>query len=194
MSLMILRILLLATLFCAITLQSILAQTGKIQDSTRVILTTTVGEITIALFDQRAPITVKNFLAYVDSGFYNGTIFHRVIPSFVIQGGGYTPDMQRKETFPPIENESRNGLRNWRGTLSMARTSDPNSATSQFFINLVDNRNLDYGPRGPGYAVFGVVMEGMDIVDRIAQVPTETKDVFQNVPKEPIVIISARRK
>jgi peptidyl-prolyl cis-trans isomerase A (cyclophilin A) len=191
---MIIRSLLFASVFCATALHSAFAQSNKRNDSTKVVLTTTMGEITIVLFDQKAPITVKNFLAYVDSGFYNGTIFHRVIPGFVIQGGGYTADMRRKETLPPIENESRNGLRNRRGTLSMARTNDPNSATSQFFINLADNRNLDYGPRGPGYAVFGMVIEGMEIVDKIARVPTETREVFQNVPKEPIVIITARRK
>lgn len=169
------------------------AQTDSPTDSTKVVLTTSLGDITVVLFDRHSPVTVKNFLAYVDSGLFAGTIFHRVIPGFMIQGGGYTADLNRKPTYPPIVNESKNGLRNVRGTLAMARTSDPNSAASQFFINLVDNRNLDYGPRGPGYAVFGMVVEGMEVVDSIARVPTETRDVFQNVPKEPIVILSAKR-
>lgn len=163
-------------------------------DSTKVVLTTSLGDITIALFDRNSPVTVKNFLAYVDSGFFAGTVFHRVIPGFMIQGGGYTTDLERRPTYPPIVNESDNGVKNWRGTLAMARTSDPNSAASQFFINLVDNRNLDYRPGGPGYAVFGMVIEGMEVVDSIARVPTETREVFQNVPKEPVVIISAKRK
>lgn len=162
-------------------------------DSTKVVLTTSLGDITIALFDRKSPITVKNFLAYVDSGFFAGTVFHRVIPGFMIQGGGYTADLERRPTYPPIVNESNNGVKNWRGTLAMARTSDPNSAASQFFINLVDNRNLDYRPGGPGYAVFGMVIEGMEVVDSIARVPTETREVFQNVPKQPVVIISAKR-
>ena len=163
-------------------------------DSTKVVLTTSLGDITVALFDRKSPVTVKNFLAYVDSGFFAGTVFHRVIPGFMIQGGGYTADLARRPTYPPIVNESNNGVKNWRGTLAMARTSDPNSAASQFFINLVDNRNLDYRPGGPGYAVFGMVIEGMEVVDSIARVPTETREVFQNVPREPVVIISAKRK
>ena len=163
-------------------------------DSTKVVLTTSSGDITISLFDRKSPVTVKNFLAYVDSGFFAGTVFHRVIPGFMIQGGGYTGDLERRPTYPPIINESNNGVKNWRGTLAMARTSDPNSAASQFFINLVDNRNLDYRPGSPGYAVFGMVIEGMEVVDIIARVPTETREVFQNVPKEPVVIISAKRK
>ena len=163
-------------------------------DSTKVVLTTSLGDITVALFDRKSPVTVKNFLAYVDSGFFAGTVFHRVIPGFMIQGGGYTADLARRPTYPPIVSESNNGVKNWRGTLAMARTSDPNSATSQFFINLVDNRNLDYRPGGPGYAVFGMVIEGMEVVDSIARVPTETREVFQNVPREPLVIISAKRK
>lgn len=162
-------------------------------DTVKVVLSTSMGDITIALFGDKAPLTVKNFLAYVDSGFFAGTIFHRVVPGFVIQGGGFTKDMERKPTYPPIVNEAKNGLMNLRSTLSMARTNDPNSATSQFFINLVDNPRLDYGPNA-GYAVFGEVIEGMEIVDKIATVPTETRERFQNVPKEPIVIISAKRK
>jgi peptidyl-prolyl cis-trans isomerase A (cyclophilin A) len=164
-------------------------------DTTKVVLKTSLGEITVTLFNRAAPITVKNFLAYVDSGFFNGTIFHRVIPGFMIQGGGHTKDMGEKATFPPIKNESDNRLKNERGTLSMARTSDPHSATSQFFINLVNNAGLDYGARGSwGYAVFGKVIQGMDVVDKIARVPTESRGQYNDVPKEPVIIISAKRK
>lgn len=170
-----------------------LGQSPTATDSTKVVLSTSLGDITIALFDQKSPITVRNFLAYVESGLFAGRIFHRVMPGFMIQGGGYTADLEGRPTYPPIINESNNGVRNWRGTLAMARTSDPNSAASQFFINLVDNRNLDAGPRGPGYAVFGVVVDGMAVVDSIARVPTETREPFQNVPKQPVAIISAKR-
>jgi len=159
-----------------------------------VVFKTSLGDLTIALFNRAAPVTVKNFLAYVDSGFYNGTIFHRVIPGFVIQGGGYNKNFVRRPTFPPIKNESDNGLKNERGTLSMARTQDPNSATSQFFINLVDNSGLDFKGEGTGYAVFGKVIAGMDVVDKIAKVQTETRGGFQDIPKDPVFIISAKRK
>jgi len=159
-----------------------------------VVFKTSLGDLTIALFNRTAPVTVKNFLAYVDSGFYNGTIFHRVIPGFVIQGGGYSKNLVRRPTFPPIKNESDNGLKNERGTLSMARTQDPNSATSQFFINLVDNSGLDFKGEGTGYAVFGKVIAGMDVVDKIAKVQTETRGGFQDIPKDPVFIISAKRK
>lgn len=163
-------------------------------DTVEVVLSTSMGDLRIALFANKAPITVKNFLSYVDSGFYAGTTFHRVIPGFVIQGGGYTSDLHPKRTFPPIQNESNNGLSNEYGTLSMARTSDPHSATSQFFINLARNRSLDYGPRGWGYAVFGKVIDGMDVVEKIAAVPRTNRDVFQDVPIEPVVITSAKRE
>jgi peptidyl-prolyl cis-trans isomerase A (cyclophilin A) len=159
-----------------------------------VVFKTSLGDLTIALFNRLAPVTVKNFLAYVDSGFYNGTIFHRVIPGFVIQGGGYNKNLVRRPTFPPIKNESDNGLKNERGTLSMARTQDPNSATSQFFVNLVDNTGLDFKGEGTGYAVFGKVIAGMDVVDKIAKVQTETRGGFQDIPKDPVFIISAKRK
>jgi peptidyl-prolyl cis-trans isomerase A (cyclophilin A) len=159
-----------------------------------VVFKTSLGDLTIALFNRTAPVTVKNFLAYVDSGFYNGTIFHRVIPGFVIQGGGYNKNLVRRPTFPPIKNESDNGLKNERGTLSMARTQDPNSATSQFFVNLVDNSGLDFKGEGTGYAVFGKVIAGMDVVDKIAKVQTETRGGFQDIPKDPVFIISAKRK
>ena len=159
-----------------------------------VILETTKGSITIELYPDKAPVTVENFLTYIDSGFYNGTIFHRVIPKFMIQAGGFTADMRQKETRPPIKNEADNGLRNSRGTIAMARSQDINSATSQFFINLADNAFLDHGVRDFGYAVFGRVTEGMDVVDRIAGVSTGTFGRFENVPLEPVVILRARRQ
>lgn len=159
-----------------------------------VIFSTSLGDMTIELFADKAPITVKNFLAYVDSGFYNETTFHRVIPNFVIQGGGFASGMVKKDTYPPIKNEANNGLKNLRGTLSMARTSDINSATSQFFVNLKDNPMLDNNPNSFGYAVFGKVVAGMDVVDTIAQVPTGNRQIYQNVPIEDVVVKSAKRK
>ncbi len=155
---------------------------------------TSLGDITIELFADKAPVTVKNFLTYVDSGFYNGTTFHRVIPGFVIQGGGFTSGMVKKDTYPPIKNEADNGLKNLRGTLSMARTSDINSATSQFFINLKDNAMLDNNPNNFGYAVFGKIVAGIEVVDKIAQVPTGNRQIYQNVPIEDVVVKSAKRK
>lgn len=155
---------------------------------------TTMGDIVIELDDVAAPVTAANFVAYVEAGFYDGadgngaTIFHRVIPGFVIQGGGLTEDLDTKATMAPIVNEFGNGLTNKRATISMARTSDPDSATSQFFINLVDNASLD---EPPGYAVFGEVIEGMDVVDAIATVETTTMGPYDDVPVEPIVITSA---
>jgi peptidyl-prolyl cis-trans isomerase A (cyclophilin A) len=157
-----------------------------------VVITTSLGTIKAVLNKEQSPITVDNFLKYVRSGFYDGTIFHRVMPNFMIQGGGMTPDMQEKPTQAPIRNEARNGVRNSRGTLAMARTSDPNSATSQFFINVRDNHSLDFGIRGAGYAVFGEVVEGMDVVDRIAAVATTAKGQHENVPATPVVIRSIR--
>lgn len=158
-----------------------------------VVFETNQGNFTVELYPDKAPETVKNFLSYVDSGFFNGTIFHRVIPGFVIQGGGFTPDMNRKDTEAPIKNEASNGLKNSRGTLSMARTNDPNSATSQFFVNLKDNDFLDYRPGNPGYAVFAKVVDGMETVDKIAKLPTTTKGMHSDVPKEPVVVTSAKR-
>ncbi len=161
-----------------------------------VMMETTMGTIKIELFMGKAPITAKNFLDYVTSGFFDGTVFHRVVPGFVIQGGGYTENMTPRSTRPGIKNESKNGLKNLRGTLSMARYDDPNSATSQFFINLNDNSNLDPSGGGWGYAVFGKVIEGMDVVDKIAAVKTATRNVmgtpFQNVPVQPVVVKSAK--
>ncbi len=153
-------------------------------------IATTKGEILVELDAEKAPISVVNFLAYTKDGFYNGTIFHRVIKNFMIQGGGMTPDMRRKKTKAPIKNEAANGLKNKRGTIAMARTAVPDSATSQFFINHRDNAFLDY--RGPspqeiGYAVFGKVIKGMDVVDAIAAVPTRKPG---DVPVEPVVIKS----
>jgi cyclophilin family peptidyl-prolyl cis-trans isomerase len=154
---------------------------------------TTMGSFTVELFEKEAPLSAKNFLDYVDSGHFDGTVFHRVIPGFVIQGGGLTADMRQKQTRAPIRNEADNGLKNRRGTLSMARTNDPHSATSQFFVNLVDNAFLDPGRGGAGYAVFGAVVEGMDVVDKIAAVKTGSKGGHQDVPITPIEVTSARR-
>ena len=158
-----------------------------------IILSTGFGEVTIELYDAAAPITVQNFLQYVEDGFFDGTIFHRVIPDFVLQGGGFTADMKQKKTRPPIKNEAENGLKNKRGTLSMARTQEIDSATSQFFINLKDNDFLDHGTRDFGYAVFAKVTDGMEIIDRIAQVATGNNGMHRDVPLEPVVILSAKR-
>jgi peptidyl-prolyl cis-trans isomerase A (cyclophilin A) len=155
-----------------------------------VVLTTSLGEITIELNEEKAPISVKNFLDYVDAQFYDGTIFHRVIKGFMIQGGGFTPDMQQKATRPTIRNEADNGLKNVRGSLAMARTQIKDSATAQFFINLVDNSFLDHGSRDFGYAVFGQVVQGMEVVDKIAAVQTGSGDL----PKEQVLIQRVTRK
>ena len=157
------------------------------------ILETSLGTIKIELYEGPAPVTAQNFLEYVDAGFYDGTIFHRVIPGFVLQGGGLAKDMKPKATRAPIKNEADNGLKNLRGTLSMARTADIHSATSQFFINLADNEVLDHGTRDFGYAVFGIVLDGMDVVDKIAAVQTGTVGRYTDVPLEPVVIRTARR-
>jgi peptidyl-prolyl cis-trans isomerase A (cyclophilin A) len=159
-----------------------------------IIFETNHGTIRIELFEKEAPMTAENFLSYVDAAFFDGTIFHRVIPGFVIQGGGYTKDMELKSTRRPIKNEADNGLNNIRGTLSMARTQDINSATSQFFINLQDNAFLDHGSRDFGYAVFGKVVEGMDVVDRIAEVERGNQGCHQDVPTEPVIVLSAKRE
>lgn len=159
-----------------------------------VVLDTSAGEITLQLDRERAPITVENFLKYVDEGFYDNLIFHRVISGFMIQGGGMTDQMEEKSTgkHAPIKNESKGGLSNLRGTIAMARTNNPDSATCQFFINQVDNQNLD--TYGGGYTAFGKVIDGMNVVDEIAKVPTTTRAGHQNVPVKPIYIKSARRK
>jgi cyclophilin family peptidyl-prolyl cis-trans isomerase len=170
------------------------AEPNKIaQEKKMVKLETTKGDIVIELNETAAPVTSANFLKYVQEGFFDGTIFHRVIPGFMIQGGGFTPEMIQKATHAPITNEAKNGLKNDRGTIAMARTNDPDSATGQFFINLVSNGPLNYsGPRNPGYAVFGKVTEGMDVVDAIATVQTSTKGFYENVPVEPVIIKSAK--
>lgn len=157
-----------------------------------VLLTTSAGNIELELNSQKAPISVDNFLKYVNSGFYNNTTFHRVIPGFMVQGGGFNEQMQQKQPNPPIKNEADNGLRNTRGTIAMARTADQDSATSQFFINIADNAFLDHGQRDFGYAVFGKVVKGMDVADKISQVPTHNVGPYQNVPSKPIVILSAK--
>src|SRR5579859_2769181 len=154
---------------------------------------TTHGNFTVELFPKEAQISAENFEKYVTDGYFDGTIFHRIIPGFMIQGGGLTQDFANKETRAPIKNEAKNGLKNVRGTLSMARTSDINSATSQFFVNLVDNAFLDNGPRDYGYAVFGRVTEGMDTVDKIAAVKTGTRKRYQDAPLEDVIILSARK-
>jgi cyclophilin family peptidyl-prolyl cis-trans isomerase len=148
------------------------------------------GDIRVELFDEKAPVTCENFRRYVEDGFFDGTIFHRVIPNFMIQGGGFDADMQQKKTRDPITNEADNGISNRRGTLAMARTMDVNSATSQFFINLRDNDFLDHGGRDFGYAVFGQVSDGMDVVDKIAGVPTGNRGGHQDVPLEAVEIVS----
>ncbi|HJV27617.1 MAG TPA: peptidylprolyl isomerase [Aromatoleum sp.] len=154
---------------------------------------TNQGSITIELFADKAPKSVANFLEYVQSGQYNGTIFHRVIDGFMIQGGGFDADMREKSTRGPIENEARNGLRNQVGTLAMARTANPHSATAQFFINLADNQFLDYPSRdGWGYAVFGKVTKGLEVVQKIGKVPTGNFKGFQDVPQQPVTIESVR--
>lgn len=154
---------------------------------------TSHGDFTVELFDKESPKTVENFLQYVDEKHFDGTVFHRIVPGFVIQGGGLTQDFKQKKTRPPIENEARNGVKNLRGSLSMARTNDVNSATSQFFVNLVDNAFLDNKPGSFGYAVFGRVTEGMDVIDRIAKVGTGRRSGYDDAPLEDVVIVSARR-
>jgi len=159
----------------------------------RVVISTSKGDMTLELDPDKAPETVKNFLAYVDEGFYAGTVFHRVIPGFMIQGGGHTADLQKKPTKEPIRNEATNGLKNLRGTISMARTANPHSATSQFFINHADNAMLDNGQNGWGYAVFGKVVEGLGVLDAIANTPTGNSGGMGDVPVETITIKSIKR-
>ncbi len=164
-------------------------------ESPRVELKTSLGSIVLELYPDKAPKSVANFLQYVNDGFYDGTIFHRVIDGFMIQGGGFTPDFDQKETREPIENEAANGLQNTTGTVAMARTGDPHSATAQFFINVADNDFLNHTaptPQGWGYTVFGKVVEGMDVVDKIRQVATGQRGPFEGVPTTPVVIEQAR--
>ncbi len=154
---------------------------------------TSLGDFTIELFEKEAPQSVENFRRYVDDGFFDGTVFHRVVPGFVIQGGGLTAGMRPKQTRAPVKNEATNGLRNERGTLSMARTNDINSATSQFFVNLKDNEFLDHKPGSYGYAVFGRVTHGMEVIDKIAGVDTGRRNGYDDAPLEDVVIVAARR-
>lgn len=175
-----------------VLLSATAASAGGLAADPQVDLKTSAGTIRIELYPAKAPKSVENFLQYVRDGHYNGTIFHRVIPGFMVQGGGMTPNMAQKQTRAPIPIESKNGLKNQVGTLAMARTSDPNSATSQFFINVSDNGFLDYpGQDGHGYTVFGKVVGGMDVVNKIAATPTANQGMHQNVPRTPIVIESA---
>jgi peptidyl-prolyl cis-trans isomerase A (cyclophilin A) len=178
-------------LFFGAFLASVLACSPALAEKVR--LATSLGDIVVELDSQKAPKTVDNFVKYVKSGHYDGTIFHRVIENFMIQGGGMKADMSEKPTRPPIPLESRNGLSNARGTISMARTMDPNSATAQFFINVKDNTNLDQpnSRDGNGYAVFGKVVAGMDVVDKIKMVAVDNKAGHQNVPTTPVVINKA---
>lgn len=187
----------LGTLFsaaiAALVISSPLAQTN-IQENTMVRFTTNYGVIDIEVLDNQAPVTAKNFIEYVNDRFYDGLIMHRVIPGFVIQGGGFEPGMKERPTRDPIKNEADNGLKNDRGTLSMARTNDPHSASSQFFINLKDNAFLNHSgknPRGWGYAVFAKVVEGMDVVDKIAGVETARAGFHDDVPKKDVIITKA---
>jgi len=162
-----------------------------------VVIDTSMGAITVELYKDQAPASVENFLQYVHENFYPGTVWHRVVPGYVIQGGGYTAELAEKSTHRPIQNEATNGLRNRRGTLAMARTQALRSATSQFYINLVDNPGLDhrgFSPDAFGYAVFGRVLEGMDVADKIAAVRTTSKDGMDNVPVTPVVIRSVTEK
>jgi peptidyl-prolyl cis-trans isomerase A (cyclophilin A) len=158
-----------------------------------VVFSTSHGEFTVELDVAEAPLSVENFLKYVDDGFYDGTVFHRVVPNFVIQGGGLTEDFVQKETRAPVKNEARNGLRNLRGTLSMARTNQVDSATSQFFVNLKDNAFLDNSPGNFGYAVFGRVTSGIEVIDRIAKLATGRRKGFDDAPLETVKIEAARR-
>ncbi|OTG86515.1 peptidylprolyl isomerase [Acinetobacter sp. ANC 3813] len=163
-------------------------------DNTIVEMKTSQGTIEIELFNDKAPISAKNFENYVKADFYKGTVFHRVIPGFMIQGGGMDAQMTEKDTLAPIKNESSNGLKNSRGTLAMARTNDPNSAKSQFFINTVDNDFLNKSAMNAGYSVFGKVIKGMDVVDKIEKVPTSNRGMHQDVPQSPILIQSVKIK
>ena len=159
-----------------------------------VVMDTSYGPIKIELFEDKAPITVKNFLTYTDEKFFDGLIFHRVMDGFMIQGGGFEPGMKERKTHDPIKNEAGNGLSNLRGTIAMARTDDPDSATAQFFVNVADNKKLDKSGFNAGYCVFGRVIDGMDVVDRIKKVRTASKAGHENIPVEDIVIKSVRRE
>lgn len=168
--------------------------TEKRAENTVVVMETSHGAMEIELFDEQAPVSVSNFLAYADAGFYNGTVFHRVIPGFMIQGGGFDAGLRQKATQAPIKNEAPNGLKNDRGALAMARTMEIDSATAQFFINVADNAFLNHGVRDYGYAVFARVTAGMDVADKIAATPTATQNGMSDVPAQAVIIKSIRRK
>ena len=166
-------------------------QVNAAESQPQVLVKTSAGDFTLTLNAEKAPITVKNFLQYVNDKHYEGTIFHRVIDGFMVQGGGFTPAMQEKATRAPIALEANNGLKNVRGTIAMARTMNPNSATAQFFVNVVDNANLNApSPDGYGYAVFGAVTQGMDVIDKIRKIPTGFKNGYSDVPLTPVTIQS----
>lgn len=184
----------------AVSILTVMAGTSMGQENPvsnpQVVMETSKGEIVLELYPDKAPLTVKNFLNYIDAGFYSGTIFHRVIPGFMLQGGGFSRDMQKKPTMTPVKNEAFNGLKNDRGTIAMARTQDPHSASSQFFINTVDNAFLNYKSQttsGWGYAVFGKVIKGMQVVDAISKVETGNQGRFRDVPKTAVEIIKVRK-
>ncbi len=179
------------TIFRSILAVALIFNTSVALAQTLVKLETSLGAITLELDAEKAPLTVENFLNYLNDDFYNGLIFHRVIPGFMIQGGGMDEEMTPRPNRKPVKNEAMNGLQNQRGTVAMARTRDPDSATAQFFINTVDNAFLNYSPNNPGYTVFGKVVEGMEVVDKIAEVETGNVGPFKNVPSTPIFIISA---
>ncbi|WP_411727486.1 peptidylprolyl isomerase [Methyloglobulus sp.] len=188
------RTLILSALLCLSATSSFATENKMPEPSSKIKLTTSLGPIIVQLNTEKAPVSSANFLNYVNEGFYNGTIFHRVIKDFMAQGGGFDTAFKQKEVHAPIKNEADNGLKNSRGTLAMARTNDPNSATAQFFINLKDNAFLDHTsptPSGWGYAVFGVVVEGMDVVDEMAKQPIGNRGGHQDVPKTDIVIEKA---
>ncbi len=185
-----------AVLILAVMAGTCLGQENGVS-SPQVVMETSKGEIVLELYPDKAPLTVKNFLDYVDAGYYNGTVFHRVIPGFMLQGGGFSRDMQKKQASTPIKNEAYNGLKNDRGSIAMARTQDPHSASSQFFINTVDNAFLNFKSQttaGWGYAVFGKVIKGMEVVDTISTVQTGTQGRFRDVPETPVEIIKVLKK
>jgi len=180
----------------ALLASSLFVQNLSAADNPTALIRTSMGDIKLELYAEKAPVSVENFINYANNGFYDGTIFHRVISHFMIQGGGFTPDMKKKSTGESIANEAGNGLSNLRGTVAMARTNDPHSATAQFFINTQDNRNLDYtgeaNSRTWGYAVFGIVTEGMEVVEEIRFVETSSAPPFSDVPSVPVVIESIK--
>lgn len=178
--------------FCFLSCAQLLADDAPVNNP-RVVIETNMGALTLELYADKAPLTVANFLRYVDDGHYKGTLFHRVIAGFMIQGGGFDEQWQQRPTRPPIKNEANNGLKNLQGTVAMARTSEVDSATAQFFINLVDNPSLDHGANGFGYAVFGKVVAGMDTVVSIGRSATTQRYPYQDVPKPAIVITNIRR-